>query len=129
MASRIRQCPQQCEELIPCPLGLLQRTLAGQEIGEKLMQVQDAPCEIERRVVGYLLDEQVMARGVGNADARILQDELERGRAWLLIHELRAGDVEHFHGEADTGAQVRIRPEVPRRAGEANQRPVLPGLP
>jgi len=74
-----------------------------------------------REVVGDLLDEHVVPRGVADERRDVLEHEVEGCRVRLVLHQFHPGDVEDLDREAETGAELRVRAQVAGRAGEADQ--------
>src|SRR5262249_55596734 len=58
----------------------------------------------------------------------VLQDQVERGRVWLVVDQLGSVDIEDLDSKAQDGSELCVRPQMVRGAGEPNQRVMATGL-
>src|SRR6478752_6071934 len=66
VAYRRLRCFDECEQLVPCPIGPLERSLAGDKIREQLVEARLAACQVLWHVVADLLENQIVLRRVGD---------------------------------------------------------------
>src|SRR5262245_35325573 len=76
------------EQLVPCPVGLLERALAGYKIREQLVEARLAARQVLGRVVADLLDLQIALRRVGDEYWTVLEHEVEGRRVRLVLDQL-----------------------------------------
>ena len=123
----LRRQPSQrekCQQLIPCPVLLSERALPRQELRKQLMGAGFASRKVTWRVGEQLLDEQIVRHRVTEEDGHVDGVVVERPCVWLVVHEGRTGNVEHFERQPECIRQGRICTEMCDPVREANQRVV-----
>ena len=92
------------EHLLPRPVRLLERALAGEEIGQGLAKPRLAPREVLAGVVADLLQDQIVPGRIGYEGRIVLQHEIERVRVRLVFDQLGSVDVEDLDRETENGS-------------------------
>src|SRR5262249_32858854 len=101
---------------------------AREKIRQELVETRIAARQVVRKVVGDLLDEQVVFRRIGDEDWTVLEYEVECGRVRLVFYQFYSVNVEYFDREAKTRSELRVRAQMVGCAGEANQGAVVARL-
>src|SRR5512133_3950429 len=100
------------EQLVPCPVGLLELALAGDEIREQLVEARLAACQVLWHVVADLLEHQIVLRRVGDEYRIVLEYEVEGGRVRFVLNQLRSWNIEDLQGASQNTSERRVRPQM-----------------
>src|SRR6185295_15551458 len=116
------------EQLVPRPVGFLERALAGDKIREHLVEALLAARQVLGHVVADLLEYQIVLRRVGDEYRIVLEHEVEGVRLRFFLNQLQSGNIEHLHGTSQNPSERGVRPQMVGGAGEPDQRSVAAWL-
>ena len=106
-------------------MGLVERSLAGQEIRVKAMTARGALGKVERRLDKKLLDKQVVLDGIAEEHRSVDIGIVKGVRVGLVVEEGRPGNAKDLQCQAGRAAEPRVGPGMRRTVRKADQRIVL----
>src|SRR5262249_11838280 len=108
-------------------MGLVEGSLAGQEVCVKATAACWALGKVERRLDKQLLDEQVVLDRVAEEDWRVDIGIVEGVGVGLVLEQGRAVDAEDLQRQSGSTTEPRVGSGVRRAVGEADERVVCSG--